>query len=284
MTEHLSIETDAGRFDALAGGPESGPPVLLLHGFPQAASAWEQQLATLGAEGYRCVALDQRGYSPGVRPEAVSEYRMELLVADVLAVASSLGWQRFDLVGHDWGALVGWTLAAQHPEVLRSLTAVSVPHPAPFATARRTDPDQQQRSAYIDVLREPRSPERKLLADDAKALRAVYEHKPPPSRVEDYVRRLSEPGALTAALNWYRALHMAPRVGTVATPTLYVWSTDDVAVGSTAAMATEAWVEGPYRFEMLTDVSHWIPEEAGAELGKLVLEHLQARPLESQPA
>lgn len=276
--EHLSIATPAGSFDALAAGPETGPPVLLLHGFPEAAPEWERQLTALAEAGYRAVAPDQRGYSPGVRPDDVAEYRLELLVADVLAVAASLGWPRFDLVGHDWGAIVAWTVAAEHPEVLRSLTAVSVPHPAPFTTARRTDEDQQRRSAYIDVFRRPRTPEKQLLADGAKALRAVYEHKPPRSRIEDYVARLSEPGALTAALNWYRAMHLGYRVDPVTTPTLYVWSTDDVAVGSAAALATEAWVSAPYRFEMLTDVSHWIPEEAPSELNRLLLEHLGGQP------
>lgn len=275
MIEHTSITTAAGSFDAIAAGPEDGRPVLLLHGFPEAAVSWEYQVGALGANGYRAVAPDQRGYSPGVRPERVEDYRLDELVGDVLAIADALGWSRFDLVGHDWGAIVAWAVAAHHPERLRTLTAVSVPHPEAFAAARREDPDQQQRSGYIEVFRQSAgTAERALLKDDAAALRRVYDWKVPPSHVDDYVARFSEDGALTAALNWYRAMHLGGATPKVSVPTLYVWSTEDVAVGSTGALACEQWVSGPYRFEMLEDVSHWIPEEAAEAMTGLLLEHL----------
>lgn len=274
MIEHGSVSTGAGIFDLQAAGPADGRGVLLLHGFPEAASEWEHQLAALGAAGYRAVAVDQRGYSPGVRPVDVAAYRMDELVGDVLAITEALGWSRVDLVGHDWGAAVAWAVAAAHPDRLRTLTAVSVPHPAAFAQARREDPDQHQRSAYIDVFRQRGVAERALLDDGAAALRRVYQHAVPASRVEDYVRRLSEPGALTAALNWYRAMHLGGPLDPVSVPTMFVWSTEDVAVGSAAALANEQWVTGPYRFEMIEDVSHWVPEEAAAEFTALLLDHL----------
>ncbi len=278
MIEHFTVTTDAGDFDALATGPVDGRPVLLLHGFPEAAAEWEHQLGALGSAGYRAVAPDQRGYSPGVRPESVDDYRMEFLAGDALAVADALGWSRFDLVGHDWGAAVAWVVADEHPERLRTLTAVSVPHPEPFSQALREDPDQQQRSAYMRFFRQPRQAERRLLADDAAALRGVFDRKVPRSRIDDYVARLSEPGALTAALNWYRATQHRGRTAPITVPTMYVWSTEDVALGSTAALATEQWVRGPYRFEMIEDVSHWVPEEAAEELSRLLLAHLEAHP------
>jgi pimeloyl-ACP methyl ester carboxylesterase len=277
MIEHVRIPTPAGTFDGLACGPADGRGVLLLHGFPEAASEWEHQLSRLGAAGYRAVAPDQRGYSPDVRPERVEDYRMDELVGDVLAMADQLGWSRFDLVGHDWGAAVSWAVAAAHPERLRTLTAVSVPHPAAFRQALKEDEDQQRRSAYIQEFQQAGTAERKLLEDGAAALRGVYERKVPASRVEDYVTRLSEPGALTAALNWYRAMKFGGPHGTVTVPTLFVWSTEDVALGSTGAFGTERWVDAPYRFEMLEDVSHWVPEEAAEALATLLLEHLAAR-------
>lgn len=273
MTEHLSIPTPAGAFDAIAAGPADGRPVLFLHGFPEAATCWEYQVAALGDRGFRAVAPDQRGYSPGVRPENPAEYGMDELVGDVLAIADELGWRKFDLVGHDWGGAVAWWTAAEHPKRLRTLTAVSTPHPKAFAAALRTDEDQQLRSAYLAEFRQT-STERRMLANNAEALRRIFEWRVPPSHVDEYVRRLSEPGALTCALNWYRAGRPGGEVAKVEVPTLYVWSTEDVAFGSTAALDTENWVTGPYSFQMLEDVTHWIPEEVPQVLTALVVEHL----------
>ncbi|PFG96880.1 LOW QUALITY PROTEIN: pimeloyl-ACP methyl ester carboxylesterase [Saccharopolyspora erythraea NRRL 2338] len=275
MADYIQIPTPAGRFDALTSGPEGGRPVLLLHGFPEAAVQWSEQLAVLGEAECHAVAPDQRGYSPGARPEQVADYRLEELVGDVLAIADHLGWQRFDLVGHDWGAAVSWATAAAHPDRSATLTAVSIPHLDPFGQAVREDEDQQQRSAYMQVFRGSGA-ERALLEDNARKLRQIYGNFVPQHHVDDYVQRLTEPGALTAALNWYRATRFNGPIGKVEVPTLYVWSTEDVAVGSTAALATEHHVTGPYRFEMLEDVSHWIPEQAPEALNRFILEHLLA--------
>ncbi|MBB5956765.1 pimeloyl-ACP methyl ester carboxylesterase [Saccharothrix tamanrassetensis] len=273
MIEQLGVETADGVFDAIAAGPVDGRPVLLLHGFPEAAVEWEHQVAVLGREGYRALAFDQRGYSPGVRPERVQEYGITSLVGDVLAVADALEWTRFDLVGHDWGGAVAWWTAYEHPERVRTLTAVSTPHPRALSDALQTDEDQHLRSGYMTEWRAS-STEKRMLADNATALRQMFEWRVPPSKVDEYVQRLSEPGALTAALNWYRAGRPGGRIEHVTVPTMYVWSTEDVAFGSTAAFDTAKWVSGPYRFEMLEDVSHWVPEQVPEVLTSLLLEHL----------
>ncbi|MEV4733635.1 alpha/beta hydrolase [Saccharopolyspora sp. NPDC049426] len=275
MAEYIQIPTPAGKFDALTAGPEEGRPVLLLHGFPEAAVEWSEQLGVLGGAECFAVAPDQRGYSPGVRPEQVADYRMNELVGDVLAIADHFGWDRFDLVGHDWGSAVAWSTAAEHPERIRTLTAVSIPHLDAFTRAVREDEDQQQRSAYMQALRSSTA-EKTLLADNAAKLRRIYYPGVPEHHVDDYVQRLTEPGALTGALNWYRASRFNEEIGPITVPTLFVWSTEDVAVGSTAALATEQHVTGPYRFEMLQEVSHWIPEEAPESLTRLLLQHLLA--------
>jgi pimeloyl-ACP methyl ester carboxylesterase len=275
VTDHLAIPTEAGTFDALVAGPTGGRPVLLLHGFPEAAVQWDHQVGALGAAGYHAVAPDQRGYSPDVRPADVADYRLDELVADVFRIADVLGWAEFDLVGHDWGAAVAWTAAAERAERVHSLVALSVPHPTPFAEAIREDEDQAQRSAYIQLFRQAGTAEKRLLADDAALLRRIYDRKVPRTRVEEYVQRFAEPGALTAALNWYRATKLsAMDVGPVDVPTLYLWGTEDVAVGSTAAMATEKYVTGPYRFAMLQDLSHWLCEEASGLITDVLLAHL----------
>ncbi|MCE7003496.1 alpha/beta hydrolase [Kibdelosporangium philippinense] len=274
MIEHIGISTDIGRFDALAAGPEDARGVLLLHGFPEASTVWEHQLATLSAAGYRAIAPDQRGYSPDVRPEQPSDYSIEDLAGDVLRIADAVGWTTFDLVGHDWGGNVAWHAAAEYPDRVRTLTAVSTPHPGAYALAMREDEDQQQRSSYVPALQNVQGASKHLLANDAAALRQVYENLVPREHVREYVERFSEPGALIAALNWYRGMKYSGQTGKVKVPTMYVWGTEDVAFGSTAALSTHAWVEGPYRFEMFQDISHWLPEQADEGLSRLLLEHL----------
>jgi len=279
VVEHLRISTAIGTFDALADGPADGRHVLFLHGFPESAAMWEFHVGVLGNAGCRAVAPDQRGYSPDARPESVHDYTIDDLVGDVLAMTLVLGWGRFDLVGHDWGAAVAWAVAAAHPEMVRTLTVASVPHPTAFAHAMRTDEDQMTRSSYMQVFRQQGSAERRLLADDAEPIRRMFEGRVARGRVADYVARMREPGALTAALNWYRANKLSTmEVDPVTVPTMYVWGTEDVAVGSAAAMATAKYVTGPYRFEMLEDISHWVPEEAAARFAPLLIQHLLEHP------
>jgi pimeloyl-ACP methyl ester carboxylesterase len=280
--ERFDIAATGLRFSALAEGPSDGRPVVFLHGFPQTAWSWHHQLDAVAAAGYRALAFDQRGYSQGARLPAVDDYRIDALVADVLAVADVQGWEHFDLVGHDWGAMVAWVTAGRHPERIRSLSAVSVPHPAAFAAALGGgDPDQVARSSYIDVFRQEGVAERALLGEDGSGdgLRAMFAASglgPDAPEVDVFVAAMLEPGALTAALNWYRAMSAQAigDIGKITVPTLYVWSTEDIALGRQAAEATAQWVTGPYRFEVLTGVSHWIPEAAPHDLTRLLLEHL----------
>jgi pimeloyl-ACP methyl ester carboxylesterase len=158
MIEPLQLRARGLVFDALAAGPATGEPVVLLHGFPQTSACWTRVLEALAAAGYRAVAPDQRGYSPTARPNAVRAYRMPELVADVVAIADGLGATRVHLVGHDWGGAVAWNLAGRHPERVATLTAVSTPHPGAFARALTTG-TQPLRSAYIPLFRTPRLPE-----------------------------------------------------------------------------------------------------------------------------
>ncbi|MEU5693443.1 alpha/beta fold hydrolase [Actinosynnema sp. NPDC020468] len=269
------IATAAGTFDALVAGPEDGPEVLLLHGFPEFALEWEHQLHALADAGHRAVAYDQRGYSPGVRPDEESQYRLEHAVGDVFAVADSLGWQRFHLVGHDWGAAVAWIAAAERPDRVRTLSAVSVPHPAAFGAALRDDPEQQQASRYMAMFRQPApGPEQAILARGALDLPGV-----PADHLAEYLRRLAEPGALTGALNWYRANELSGGYDKpVTVPTLYVVGDQDSAVARSGIDATADWVTGPYRLELLEGVGHFTPEEVPDTVSELILAHLREHP------
>ncbi len=276
--EHVTIGVGDLTFDALAAGAADGELVLLLHGFPQTSHAWRHQLSTLAGAGYRAVAPDQRGYSPGARPSDVEAYRSEHLVADTLGMAEALGADRFHLIGHDWGGAVAWQVVGRHPDRLRTLTVLSTPHPAAFSRALSGElgGDQAERSGYM-ALFAAEGAEHDLLNEDAAGLRFVFGVSGlADDEAEPYLRALSTPEALGAALKWYRAadVTLVAGMGPITVPTMYVWSTGDTALGREAAEATADFVEGPYRFEVLEGVTHWIPDQAADALDPLLLEHL----------
>jgi pimeloyl-ACP methyl ester carboxylesterase len=254
----------------------SAGTVVLLHGFPESGESWAAQVDALEAAGFRAVAPDQRGYDRDRRPEGRRAYRVEALVDDVVAMIDATGEGRVHLVGHDWGGGVAWAVAARHPERLRSLTVVSTPHPGAFR--RSLLGTQLLRSWYLLFFQLPWIPERALLARDGASMQWTLERSGLPREIAArYVERMREPGALTAALNWYRALPLSrpsAAIGRIRVPTLFVWSTGDTALGRAAAERTAAWVDAPYRFEVLEDVSHWIPETAPDVLNRLLVEHL----------
>jgi pimeloyl-ACP methyl ester carboxylesterase len=278
--ESLTITLGGHVFDALATGPADGEFVLLLHGYPEFADCWTEELAALGAAGYRAVAVDQRGYSPGARPTSIADYVVDNLVADVLGFADSLGAGRFHLVCHDWGGIVGWALAGAHSDRLKSFTVLATPHPQALHAAIASDEDQFNQVNYVRFFRaQVGGAEQALLADDAARLRGAYGGRISADLVESNVKRFSEPGALTAALSWYRAVpndELDIPCGRVAAPTLYIWGSEDVALGRLAAETTKDWVDGPYRFVELPGASHWLPEESADKVIPLVLEHLAA--------
>ena len=264
-------------FDVRDSGPADGDPVVLLHGFPQNADAFTRLSPVLHSAGLRTIAPDQRGYSPGARPEGRSAYVLREVVDDVLALLDAAGLSSAHVVGHDWGGLVGWALAAWHPWRVRTLTSLSLPHPAAMTQAVAHS-DQGLRSSYIGFFQLPLVPEGVLLAGGGVLLRrALRQGGLPTDLVEGYVARMREPGALTAALNWYRALPLAARtpVGVVRVPTLHVWGARDLFLGRAATEATGEFVDAPYVLEVLEDVDHWIPELAAERTGQLVTAHVR---------
>ncbi|MEX2971710.1 alpha/beta fold hydrolase [Streptomyces sp. C184] len=275
--ERLEIQAGPHTYDALACGPADGEFVLLLHGWPEFADSWSEVLPALGTAGYRAVAVDQRGYSPRARPPRIADYAMPELVADALAFADSQGADRFHLVSHDWGGMVAWALAGAHPERLKSLTVLATPHPDALNRAAATDSTQYHRLDYVRFFRrDDGAAESALLADDAARLRAAYAGKVPDALVDGNVRRLSAPGALTATLNWYRAPESVISIpaGRISVPTLFLWGSEDTALGRGAAESTGEWVDGPYRFEALEGASHWLPEEVPDVVAPKILDHL----------
>lgn len=258
-------------------GPLGGPVSLLLHGFPQHAGCWDDVLPGLHALGLRTLAVDQRGYRQSSAPADPTAYALDHLVSDALAVIDDSGAADVVLIGHDWGAVVAWALAAREPQRVRALVAVSVPHPRAYGEALRGSSDQQARSAYITLFRDPDRAASVLLADDARRLRAMFAGVPA-ARVEDYLAPLLAPGALLGPLRWYAAM-LGPEFGqvpAVAVPTTFVWSDGDVAVSRDAADACAGWVRGSYTRVDLPGVSHWVPDQAPQSVVDAVSDHLRA--------
>ncbi|UOY01298.1 alpha/beta fold hydrolase [Blastococcus sp. PRF04-17] len=277
--ELLRVDVGDLTFDVRADGPEDGRPVLLLHGFPETSASWASVTPLLTQAGLRTYAPDQLGYSPGARPAEVAAYSAQNLAQVTVDLMTALEIPVADVVGHDWGANVAWTLAAWHSDRVRSLTAVSVPHPAAYTVAYRTDPEQRERSGYIRLFWQAGKAEEALLEDDARRLRRMLsggEHASgiPAEAIDEYVAVLSAPGALTAALNWYRAMSSDVRVDRIEVPTTYVWSDGDAAIGRTAAEACANYVTGDYRFVELPGVTHWIPEQAPEPLVSAILDRI----------
>jgi pimeloyl-ACP methyl ester carboxylesterase len=285
---HTRIRVGEHVFDALTAGPENGDLVLMLHGFPETSYTWRNQIPRLAAAGFRVVAPDQRGYSPGARPGTVDDYAMRYLVADVLGIADALHRERFHLVGHDWGGAVAWVVAARHPARVTSLVAVSMPHPAAFARARSApESDQARRSSYFQDFAASDAEDR-FLQDDSALLRGLFGGAGlSDTDVTVYAEALGSHEAMTAALNWYRAL-LASRSGRGGSgggqppaprppfevPTVYIWGTKDPTFGREAAEATEDYVKGYYRFEVLDGVGHWVQEQEPERVTEIILEHL----------
>ena len=248
------------------GLDQSGPVIMMLHGFPETSIMWQPLLTSARDAGMAAIAFDQRGYSPGARPSAVEDYVVPELVRDVFAVAETLGVGEFHVVGHDWGAAVAWSTAMlQDPRVL-TVTALSIPHGAAFVEAIVNDPEQRRRSSYMAVFRTPVLAEYMFGTLDMGLLKAMHEVNQG-AALDEYVRVLSEPGAMTAALNWYRAsalgsddADLAQGSPMIYTPALFIGGERDGAVARSGIEAQSKYMAGPFESHM-RDAGHWLMGE-----------------------
>lgn len=255
-------------FDVLEEGPADGEPIVLLHGFPERASCWREVVPLLHERGYRTIAPDQRGYSPGARPRGRFAYRSSELVADVVELIEQVGGP-VHLAGHDWGAAVGWAVAARHPDLLSTWTAFSVPHTAAYTKALRGP--QARRSTYMLYFNLPWLPESEWRRGylEQQLRRTGWDE----ADVARFREEIVDHGALPGALAWYRALPFSLRtpVGRVRVPTTMVWSDRDGAIDRLGVELTRDYVSGPYDYVELTGVSHWIPTKAPGEAASAIL-------------
>ena len=288
------LQANGINFSVLAAGRRDRPVVLLLHGFPEGKESWEPQLIALSDAGWRAVAPDLRGYGGTDAPKGMDAYAMPHLVADVEGLISALGEDQVDLVGHDWGALVGWPFVSRHPGLVRTWTSLSIPHPTALARASgldgnpNPDPDQRERSSYIGLFQKAGKAEEVLLENNAQRLRAMYyRYGPNPEAVPEetadaFIRGFQREGRLTAGLNYYRAnlkpaayAAYPPCPRPITPPTLLLWGDQDPALGRKGVEATAALVEGPYRLIVLEGAGHWLQFERAAEVSRAIIEHIR---------
>jgi pimeloyl-ACP methyl ester carboxylesterase len=258
-----------------------GPPVLLLHGFPDSWRLWRHQISALADAGHRVIAPDLRGFGDSAKPEAVEAYRMRALVTDVVGVLDALGVERADVAGHDWGASLAWVLGMFVPDRVSRLAAVSVGHPRAYAAAGL---EQWRASWYMLWFQFPGVAERELRADDWAFFRRWAWNGAAPGQDPDADRQvagLSRPGALTAGLNWYRAnidpaSFVADGEGSslppVSCPTMGIWTSDDFALTEAQMTGSERFVTGPWRYVRLDGVDHWVPVHAPERLSQLLVD------------
>jgi pimeloyl-ACP methyl ester carboxylesterase len=272
-SQHM-VQANGLRFRVLADGPSTGDLVVMLHGFPEGAESWSRALDAVAREGGLGVAPDMRGYGLTDAPSDVADYAMPKLVEDTNQLIKAFGRTSAHIAGHDWGAMVAWFFAIAHPDMTKSLTVLSVGHPAALAGAMR-GADQQARSRYIDLFLIEGKAEHVLEEDGLRRVRAMLGQSIPAAVVEHFVRSLSRPGRLTAGLNYYRANlsrdHAWTQLRTeakVAAPTTLLWGDADPALGREQAEESSKHVTGEYRLEVLEGAGHWLQFERPDEVGR----------------
>lgn len=267
--EHSTIETNGIKLHVVQAGPKSGVPVVLLHGFPEFWYGWRNQIPALVEAGCRVIVPDQRGYNLSGKPKGVKNYRVEELVKDVIGLIDALEYEKVNLVGHDWGAVVAWTLAILHPERLHKLGIMNVPHPAVMRRFLTRDLEQVRRSWYVFFFQLPWIPEAGMKQDDwrgaVSALRGSGRiHTFTKEDIAKYKEAWSQPGAMTSMLNWYRAVirHMPklPSDPRVKVRTLMMWGVKDFALSHRMARPSMDYVdEGNLIF--FPEATHWVQHD-----------------------
>ena len=256
----------------------SGPPVVLLHGFPEYWYSWRHQIKALAEAGYEAIAPDLRGYNLSDKPLGVKAYRKEQLCGDVDGLIRALGHDRAVVVGHDWGGVVAWHTAELHPERVSRLVVMNCPHPAIMAK-RIWLPRQLRRSWYVFLFQLPRIPEKRVLSRDfvKAAFRgwAVNKDAFPDEVLDRFREALQQPGAATAAINYYRAALRRPsfHARPIDCPTLLIWGDQDRALGPELIPGTER-IAPDLRVEHIPDSSHWVQQDAPEEVNRLLLDFL----------
>lgn len=273
-------------------GPVDGEPIMLLHGFPEFWYGWRAQIDTLAAAGYRVIVPDQRGYNLSDKPKEVSDYRITILATDVVSLAEALGYTQINLVGHDWGAAVAWWVATMYPERLKKLVILNVPYPSLMRDELLNGNWQQiMKSWYIGFFQIPFLSEGVLSFNNYEGLADTLRRTSNPGSftaadIDRYKRAWALPGAMTAMLNWYRAMvqQNLPRIGSAATstsgerpptrirvPTLMLWGEKDVALSKELAQPSIDLCDDG-RLIFFPNATHWVQHDEAEAVNRHILE------------
>jgi len=264
-----------------------GPLILFLHGFPEFWYAWKDLLADFGRD-HHAVALDMRGYNLSAKPEPVEGYRVPVVVEDVRALASKLGARKFVLVGHDWGGVIAWAFAAQHPEMLEKLVIINAPHPTVFARELANNPEQQKASSYFNLFNSPQA-EQILSANNYAVMLQAFGSVLNEQDREQYLAAWNQPGGLTGGLNYYRAAQLRSPAGApvgvsasslqpispITTPTLVIWGEKDTALLTGNLEGLDQYVK-PLTIERIPNASHWVVHEKPARVVQFMRDFLKS--------
>ncbi len=279
--EHGHIETNGIRLHVVQAGPKSGIPVVLLHGFPENWRCWIRQLPALVDAGFRVILPDQRGYNLSDKPKGIKNYCVDELVKDILGLIAALEYEKVNLVGHDWGAIVAWMFAYQHPERLQRLGILNVPHPLVMRRFVQRDFEQMRRSWYAFFFQLPWLPEMGMRADDWRGAVRVLRgsglvHTFTNEDIEKYKEAWSQPGAMTAMINWYRAVRYPLRLPDemqIRVPTLMMWGMKDVALTHRMARPSIDHCDDG-NLILFPDATHWVQRDAADEVNHYLIDFL----------
>ena len=284
--ETTYLETNGIKLHVVMAGPKDGQPVFLLHGFPEFWYGGRKQIEPLAEAGYRVIVPDQRGYNLSDKPKGVKAYSLDKLVADILGLIDALGYEKVNLIGHDWGAVVAWAFAIWHPERLRKLGILNVPHPAVMMNfLRRGDPEQLRRSWYVFAFQIPWLPEAIMRSDNWRGAERVLRgsgkiHTFTNEDMTEYKKAWSQPGAMTAMINWYRAIvrhrPKMPQGSRVKVPTLMIWGMQDVALSHRMARLSIDYCDDG-KLVLFEEATHWVQHDETEAVNQLLLEFLSKK-------
>jgi pimeloyl-ACP methyl ester carboxylesterase len=286
--EHARIDCGEVTLHCVLAGDPQKPLVVLLHGFPESWYSWRHQIPVLAAH-FRVAVPSLRGYGASDRPADVAAYAMPRLTGDVRGLIRALGAADAAVVGHDWGGGIAWAFAIDHPDACRKLAVCNCPHPAIFQKALLSNPRQMLRSWYMLFFQIPRLPEwiltRNHLAAVERAFRSMVVRKDrevfSDADLRELKRAFDPPGAMTAAVNYYRAQVRDPSNmkrysldSRIHCPTLLVWAEDDVALGKELTVGTEKLIDAPFQLRFVPDCSHWVQQERPEAVNEALLAFL----------